>query len=70
MKSSRVKKKGGVVEYVVFDNEGHGFTKKANEIRGYKAILVFLDKYLKGSDAGKLVSFLRALRFFASLRET
>jgi len=48
-----VKKKGGVVEYVVFDNEGHGFTKKANEIRGYKAILVFLDKYLKGSDSGK-----------------
>lgn len=48
-----VKKKGGVVEYVVFDNEGHGFTKKANEIRGYKAILVFLDKYLKGADAGK-----------------
>ncbi len=26
-----VKKKGGVVEYVVFDDEGHGFTKKANE---------------------------------------
>jgi dipeptidyl aminopeptidase/acylaminoacyl peptidase len=48
-----VKKKGGVVEYVVFDDEGHGFTKKANEIRGYKAILDFLDKYLKGADAGK-----------------
>jgi dipeptidyl aminopeptidase/acylaminoacyl peptidase len=48
-----VKKKGGVVEYVVFDNEGHGFTKKANEIRGYKAILDFLEKYLRGSDAGK-----------------
>ena len=48
-----VKKKGGVVEYVVFDNEGHGFTKKVNEIRGYKAILDFLDKYLRGSDAGK-----------------
>jgi dipeptidyl aminopeptidase/acylaminoacyl peptidase len=48
-----VKKKGGVVEYVVFDNEGHGFTKKANEIRGYKAILDFLDKYLRGMDAGK-----------------
>jgi len=44
-----VKKKGGIVEYVVFDNEGHGFTKKANEIRGYKAVLDFLDKYLKGS---------------------
>jgi dipeptidyl aminopeptidase/acylaminoacyl peptidase len=43
-----IKKKGGVVEYVVFENEGHGFTKKANEIRAYKAILDFLDKYLKG----------------------
>ena len=42
-----IKKKGGVVEYVVFDNEGHGFTKKDNEIRGYQAILDFLDKYLK-----------------------
>ena len=48
-----VKKKGGVVEYVLFDNEGHGFTKKVNEIRGYKAILDFLDKYLRGADAGK-----------------
>jgi dipeptidyl aminopeptidase/acylaminoacyl peptidase len=43
-----IKKKKGIVEYVVFDNEGHGFTKKANEIRGDKAILDFLDKYLKG----------------------
>jgi dipeptidyl aminopeptidase/acylaminoacyl peptidase len=43
-----IKKRNGVVEYVVFDNEGHGFTKKANEIRAYKAILDFLDKHLKG----------------------
>ncbi|HLA10380.1 MAG TPA: S9 family peptidase, partial [Pyrinomonadaceae bacterium] len=43
-----VKKSGVPVEYVVFDNEGHGFTKKANEIRANKAILEFLDKYLKG----------------------
>jgi dipeptidyl aminopeptidase/acylaminoacyl peptidase len=48
-----VKKKGGVVDYVVFDNEGHGFTKKANELRGYKAVLDFLDKYLRGAEAGK-----------------
>ena len=47
-----IKKKKGVVEYVVFDNEGHGFTKKANEIRGNKAILDFLDKYLKGAAPG------------------
>lgn len=44
-----IKKKNGVVEYVVFDNEGHGFTKKANEIRAYTAILDFLDQYLKGA---------------------
>ena len=36
------------VEYVVFDDEGHGFLKKENEIRGYSQILIFLDKYLKG----------------------
>ena len=42
-----IKKRNGVVEYVLFDNEGHGFTKKANEIRAYKAILDFVDKYLK-----------------------
>ena len=43
-----IKKRNGVVEYVLFDNEGHGFTKKANEIRAYKSILDFLDRYLKG----------------------
>jgi len=48
-----IKKRNGVVEYVLFDNEGHGFTKKANEIRAYKAILDFLDRYLKGSDTSK-----------------
>ncbi len=45
-----IKRNGGVAEYVVFDDEGHGFTKKANEIRAYKAILDFLDKYLKTAD--------------------
>ena len=43
------KKNGGVVEYVIFDDEGHGFTKKENEQRAYKAILDFLDKWLKGA---------------------
>jgi len=48
-----VKKSGVPVEYVVFDNEGHGFTKKANEIRANKAILEFLDKHLRGNGLGK-----------------
>ncbi len=46
-----IKKRNGVVEYVLFDNEGHGFTKKANEIRAYKAVLDFLDRYLKNGDS-------------------
>ncbi len=46
-----IKKRNGVIEYVLFDNEGHGFTKKANEIRAYKAILDFLDRYLKNGDS-------------------
>jgi dipeptidyl aminopeptidase/acylaminoacyl peptidase len=36
------------VEYVLFDDEGHGFRKKENEIEGYGQVRVFLDKHLKG----------------------
>ncbi len=35
------------VEYVLFDDEGHGFVKRENEIEAYGKILIFLDKYLK-----------------------
>ena len=42
-----VKKNHVPVEYVVFPDEGHGFTKKANEIRAYSATLEFLDKHLR-----------------------
>lgn len=43
-----VKKKGIPVEYIVFDDEGHGFIIKENQITAYKAILDFLNKYLRG----------------------
>jgi dipeptidyl aminopeptidase/acylaminoacyl peptidase len=42
-----VKKNGVPVEYVVFPDEGHGFTKKKNQIEANRKILEFLDKYLK-----------------------
>jgi dipeptidyl aminopeptidase/acylaminoacyl peptidase len=48
-----VKQSGVPVEYVVFDNEGHGFTKKVNEIRANKAILEFLETHLRGKVASK-----------------
>ncbi|HDP98282.1 MAG TPA: S9 family peptidase [bacterium] len=35
------------VEYIIFPDEGHGFRKRENEIRGYGEILRFLDEYLK-----------------------
>ena len=47
-----VKKNGVPVEYTVFPDEGHGFTKKKNQIEGYSAILSFLDKHLKGTASG------------------
>ena len=42
-----VKKNNVPVEYVVFPDEGHGFTKKKNQIEGYRKILEFLDGHLK-----------------------
>ncbi len=38
------------VEYIIFPDEGHGFRKKANQERGNRQILAFLDRYLKGVD--------------------
>ena len=35
------------VEYIIFPDEGHGFRKKENQIKGYGQILQFLNKYLK-----------------------
>ncbi len=42
-----MKKNNIPCEYVVFEDEGHGFIKKENEIKGYGQILAFLDKHLK-----------------------
>ncbi len=45
------RKNGAPVEYIVFPDEGHGFSKKKNQIEGWKGILEFLDKYLKSAPA-------------------
>ena len=44
------KKNNIPVEYVILEDEGHGFIKKENEIEGYGKILLFLDMYLKKSN--------------------
>jgi len=42
-----VRKNGVAVEYVLFEDEGHGFVKKENQIKAYSKILEFLDIHLK-----------------------
>ena len=43
-----VHQRGGVAEYVVFPDEGHGFIRKENNIKAYRTALEFLDRYVKG----------------------
>jgi dipeptidyl aminopeptidase/acylaminoacyl peptidase len=45
---ARLKSLGRTVEYVVFDDEGHGFTKRANELKAWRATADFLEKHLLG----------------------
>lgn len=42
-----IRRRNGVVEYVVFDDEGHGFSKRKNQMYAYRRIVEFLDRYLK-----------------------
>ncbi len=52
-----VKKNNVPIKYLVFSDEGHGFVKKENEIKGYSAILKFLDTHLKkGNQNSKVVA--------------
>ncbi|WP_298903289.1 alpha/beta fold hydrolase [uncultured Psychroserpens sp.] len=46
-----VRKNNVPVEYVLFEDEGHGFVKKENQIESYSRILKFLDKHLKNDKA-------------------
>ena len=41
---------GREVEYVVFDDEGHGFTKRTNELKAYRLAAEWLERHLTGSD--------------------
>ena len=47
---SGVRKNNVPVEYVLFEDEGHGFVKKENQIEAYSRILQFLDTHLKKED--------------------
>lgn len=50
--ASAVKKRGGVVELKVYENEGHGFAKVENQIDAYTRIADFLKKYVPPEKCG------------------
>ncbi|MEM9888085.1 MAG: alpha/beta fold hydrolase [Bacteroidota bacterium] len=50
---AEVRKSGVPVEYVLFEDEGHGFVKKENQLQSNRKILEFLDTYLKQEEAMK-----------------
>jgi dipeptidyl aminopeptidase/acylaminoacyl peptidase len=37
---------GREVEYVVFDDEGHGFTQRPNELKAYRLAADWLERHL------------------------
>jgi dipeptidyl aminopeptidase/acylaminoacyl peptidase len=47
-----VKKRGGVVEYKVYENEGHGFSKVENQIDAYQRVADFLKAHVPPADCG------------------
>ncbi|MBO1001391.1 dipeptidyl aminopeptidase/acylaminoacyl peptidase [Pseudogracilibacillus auburnensis] len=42
---AKLKEKGRDVQYLVLDDEGHGFSKKENEMKVYQYLLDFLEQY-------------------------
>ena len=47
-----IKKRGGVVEHKVFENEGHGFARVENQIDAYKRAADFLKAHVPPADCG------------------
>jgi dipeptidyl aminopeptidase/acylaminoacyl peptidase len=45
-----VKKRGSVVEYKVYENEGHGFSKVENQIDAYRRVADFLKAHVPPAD--------------------
>lgn len=44
---NKLKSQNKPVEYILLEDEGHGFNKVSNQIKVFEAKLIFLDKYLK-----------------------
>ncbi len=47
-----VRKRGGVAEYKMYENEGHGFSRVENQIDAYKRVSEFLKAHVPPADCG------------------
>lgn len=47
-----IKKRGGVVDFKVYENEGHGFSKVENQIDAYQRAAEFLKAHVPPADCG------------------
>jgi len=47
-----IKQRGGVIEYKVYENEGHGFARVENQIDAYKRVADFLQARVPPGDCG------------------
>lgn len=45
-----IKKRGGVAEYKIYENEGHGFARVENQIDAYKRVADFLKAHVPPAD--------------------
>lgn len=47
-----VKKRGGIAEYKIYENEGHGFARLDNQIDAYKRVASFVKAHVPPADCG------------------
>jgi dipeptidyl aminopeptidase/acylaminoacyl peptidase len=50
----KVRKNGGAVEYLLYEDEGHGLAKLKNRLEAYPKIAAFLDKHLAQRSSGRI----------------
>ncbi len=50
-----VRKRQGIAEYMIFEDEGHGLMKKENQIQAYSAVKTFLDTYVVNAKDREMV---------------
>jgi dipeptidyl aminopeptidase/acylaminoacyl peptidase len=51
-----IKKRGGTIDYKIYENEGHGFARVENQIDAYKRVADFLEAHVPPADCSCTVN--------------